>query len=92
MPPGTVHPRGWFEVRGSFRHPALPHPQRVRTPAAPTGLTELRDLFARRLQNYSIVKGLMPVARRPAGLARSGGYRDRTGDIQLAKLALSQLS
>jgi hypothetical protein len=23
---------------------------------------------------------------------RSGGYRDRTGDIQLAKLALSQLS
>jgi len=25
-------------------------------------------------------------------LPKSGGYRDRTGDIQLAKLALSQLS
>src|SRR5262245_28414588 len=29
--PGTVYPRGWFEVRGSFRHLALPHPQRVRS-------------------------------------------------------------
>jgi hypothetical protein len=38
-------------------------------------------------RNYSVIKGLMP-----ASLARSGGYRDRTGDIQLAKLALSQLS
>jgi hypothetical protein len=56
VPPGTVHPRGWFEVRGSFRHLALPHPQRVRTPAAPTGRAELRDLFARRLLNDEVVK------------------------------------
>jgi hypothetical protein len=34
--PGTVYPRGWFEVRGSFRHLALPHPQRVRTSTAPS--------------------------------------------------------
>jgi hypothetical protein len=59
--------------------------------------------FARRLRRFEVVKNLADrpvraalrtrrVARTLRLSLRRGGYRDRTGDIQLAKLALSQLS
>jgi hypothetical protein len=65
----------------------------------------LLDVSTRRLQNYEIFRKLArsfrvtraetfdpQMDRWVVSLQGSGGYRDRTGDIQLAKLALSQLS
>ena len=70
------------------------HPQRCRiTSLPPRASAGAATRFARRLQNYEFVRILRSRATASFGpVCPSGGYRDRTGDIQLAKLALSQLS
>ena len=83
--------RGRFMLRSKLRSNFVLHPWILPVASAPSVAAKLR-LMAR----FAALAGLAPVrisfVNSSPRLRLGGAYRDRTDDLKLAKLALSQLS